>query len=39
MPWKEWTPMDERLKFNARLLDGDKDAPGSDIMGPDRCQR
>jgi len=24
MPWKECNPMDERLKFIARLLDGDK---------------
>lgn len=24
MPWKECKPMDERLKFVARLLDGQK---------------
>lgn len=24
MPWKECNPMDERLRFVARLLDGDK---------------
>jgi hypothetical protein len=24
MPWKERNPMDERLKFIARLLDGEK---------------
>src|SRR5215212_8691718 len=24
MPWKECNPVDERLKFVARLLDGDK---------------
>jgi hypothetical protein len=24
MPWKECNPMDERLKFIARLLDGEK---------------
>lgn len=24
MPWKECKPMDERLKFVARLLDGEK---------------
>jgi hypothetical protein len=24
MPWKECDPMDERLKFIARLLDGEK---------------
>jgi len=24
MPWKECKPMDERLKFVARCLDGDK---------------
>jgi putative transposase len=24
MPWKECNPMDERLKFVARLLDGEK---------------
>ena len=24
MPWKECNPMDERLKFVARLLDGDQ---------------
>ena len=24
MPWREWHKMDERLKFVARLLDGDK---------------
>jgi putative transposase len=24
MPWKECNPIDERLKFIARLLDGDK---------------
>ena len=23
MPWKEWSVMDERLRFVARLLDGD----------------
>ena len=27
MPWKECKPMDERLRFVARLLDGDKMAP------------
>src|SRR5215469_13532696 len=27
MPWKVCKPMDERLKFIARLLDGDKMAP------------
>ncbi len=27
MPWKECKPMDERLKFVARLLDGEKMAP------------
>ena len=24
MPWKECKPMDERLKFVARVLDGEK---------------
>jgi hypothetical protein len=24
MPWKAYKPMDERLKFVARLLDGEK---------------
>lgn len=24
MPWKECKPMDERLRFVARLLDGEK---------------
>jgi len=24
MPWKVWKPTDERLKFIARLLDGEK---------------
>lgn len=27
MPWKECKPMDERLRFAARLLDGQKTAP------------
>jgi transposase len=27
MPWKECEPMDERLRFVARLLDGEKMAP------------
>jgi transposase len=27
MPWKECKPMDERLRFVARLLDGEKMAP------------
>ena len=27
MPWKECNPVDERIKFIARLLDGDKMAP------------
>ena len=27
MPWKECKPMDERLRFIARLLEGDKMAP------------
>ena len=27
MPWKEWRKMDERLRFVARLLDGEKMAP------------
>jgi transposase len=27
MPWKECNQMDERLKFVARLLDGEKMAP------------
>ena len=27
MPWKACKPMDERLKFIARLLDGEKMAP------------
>ena len=27
MPWKECKSMDERLKFIARLLDGEKMAP------------
>ena len=27
MPWKECKPMDERLKFIARLLEGEKMAP------------
>ena len=27
MPWKECKPMDERLKFVARLLEGEKMAP------------
>ena len=26
MPWKECKPMDERLKFIARLLEGDLDS-------------
>jgi putative transposase len=27
MPWKECRPMDERLRFIARLLEGEKMAP------------
>jgi len=27
MPWKECNPVDERIKFIARLLDGHKMAP------------
>jgi putative transposase len=27
MPWKECKPMDERLRFVARLLEGEKMAP------------
>jgi len=27
MPWKECNQMDERLRFVARLLDGEKMAP------------
>lgn len=27
MPWKECKPMDERLRFIARLLEGEKIAP------------
>ena len=27
MPWNECKPMDERLRFNARLLEGEKMAP------------
>ncbi len=27
MPWKECQPMDERLRFIARLLEGEKMAP------------
>jgi len=27
MPWKEGNPMDERLRFVARLLEGEKMAP------------
>jgi hypothetical protein len=27
MPWKECKPMDERLRFTARLLEGEKMAP------------
>ena len=27
MPWKECHPMDERLRFVARLLEGEKMAP------------
>jgi putative transposase len=27
MPWKEWHVMDERLRFVARLLEGEKMAP------------
>jgi transposase len=27
MPWKECRPMDERLKFIARLLEGEKMTP------------
>ena len=27
MPWKECHPVDERLRFVARLLDGEKMAP------------
>jgi hypothetical protein len=27
MPWKECKPMDERLRFIARLLEGEKMAP------------
>jgi hypothetical protein len=27
MPWKAFKPMDERLKFIARVLDGEKMAP------------
>ena len=27
MPWKECNPMDERLRFIARLLEGEKMAP------------
>lgn len=27
MPWKEYKPMDERLRFIARLQEGEKNAP------------
>ena len=27
MLWNEWKPMDERLRFIGRLLDGEKMAP------------
>lgn len=27
MPWKECKPMDERLRFVARLLEGEKMSP------------
>jgi hypothetical protein len=27
MPWKEWNIVEERLRFIARLLDGEKMAP------------
>ena len=34
MPWKVWKPMDERLKFIARLLDGEKMAGLCREYGP-----
>ncbi len=33
MPWKECKPMDERLKFNARLLEGEQMASLSREFG------
>jgi len=27
VPWKEWNTVEERLRFIARLLDGEKMAP------------
>ena len=41
MPWKECKPMDERLRFIARLLEGEKMAPCfaplNDTKSPQPC--
>ncbi len=43
MPWKECHVMDERLRFVARLLEGEKDGAvnvqndGANVTGSNRC--
>jgi hypothetical protein len=39
MPWKECHPMDERLRFVARLLEGEKMAPLCAAFGISRNRR
>jgi putative transposase len=39
MPWKECKPMDERLRFVARLLEGEKMAPVCREFGISRATR
>jgi len=42
MPWKDCKPMDERFRFMARLLEGEKMAPQSSTRWqgavPEYCQ-
>jgi len=37
MPWKKCKPMDERLKFIARLLEGEKMAPQTVLPEKSTC--
>jgi hypothetical protein len=39
MPWKECKPMNERLKFVARLLDGEKMSALCRLTSPALCRR
>jgi hypothetical protein len=39
MPWNECKPMDERLRFIARLLEGEKMAPVCRELGISRAPR